>query len=149
MSDTTARNDKLQALRTQLASATTPAERVKTTLLLAEDLWLGDPGAARPLFEQAIAEAETAGDRKFGARAASMLSELLRRAGDLDASARYAEVVLETARTTGDQRIRASGLNLVGMIHQERGQHQRALECFEEFLLLSRETGLRRENAPR
>ena len=27
------------------------------------------------------------------------------------------------------------------MIHQERGQHQRALECFEEFLRLSRETG--------
>jgi DNA-binding NtrC family response regulator/tetratricopeptide (TPR) repeat protein len=70
-----------------------------------------------------------------------MLSELLRRAGDLDASARYAELVLEAARTTGDQRIRASGLNLLGMVHQGRGSYQQALECFGQCLDLSRETG--------
>ena len=90
MSDTTARNDKLQVLRAQMTTATTPVERVKATLLLAEELWFEDPTGATPLLGQVVAEAEEAGETRFGARAASMLSELRRRAGDLDASARYA-----------------------------------------------------------
>ena len=141
MSDTIDSSNKLQALRRQLASAATPAERVKATLLLAEELWLTAPTEAGPLLEQVVSGAEVAGETKVGARAASMLSELLRRAGDLDASARYAELVLEAARSTGDQRIRVSGLNLVGMALQERGSYQQALECFEQCLKLSRETG--------
>ena len=141
MSDTTGPSDKLQALRAQVAAAMTPAERVKATLLLAEELWLSDPAAATPLLEQVAAEAVEAGVTNSGLRATSMLSELLRRAGDLDGSARYAELVLKDADATGDQRGRATGLNLVGMIHQERGEFQQALECFDEFLRLSRETG--------
>jgi len=141
MSYTDGTPDKLQVLRSRVASATTPAGRVKATLFLAEELWLSEPAAATPLLEQVVTEAEKVGETKDGARAASMLSELLRRAGDLDASARHAEAVIETAHITGDQRIRASGLNLVGMIHQERGELRRALECFEECLKLSRETG--------
>ena len=141
MSDTASPSAKLEALRQQLAAAATPSERVKATLLLAEELWLTAPAEARPLLEQAVSGAEAAGETKDGARAASMLSELLRRAGDLNGSTRYAEVVLAAARTTGDQRIRAGGLNLVGMVHQERGAYQQALECFEQCLRLSRETG--------
>jgi DNA-binding NtrC family response regulator/tetratricopeptide (TPR) repeat protein len=133
--------DKLQAPRTQVASATTPAERVKATLQLADELWLSDPAAATPLLEQVVTEAEKVGERKDGTRAASMLSELLRRAGNLEGSTRYAELVLKAADVTGDRRIRVSGLNLVGMVLQERGVHERALECFEECLKLSRETG--------
>ena len=140
MSDTTGPRDKLQALRDGVTSAATPAERVKATLLLAEELWLSDPVAAGPLLEQVVAESERTGQTADGARAASILGELRRRAGDLDASARYAELVLKAAVTTGDRRIRAGGLNLVGMVHQERGELRRALECFEEFLQLSRET---------
>jgi transcriptional regulator with GAF, ATPase, and Fis domain/Tfp pilus assembly protein PilF len=141
MSDAITPPDKLEQLRARVDSATTPAGRVKATLFLAEELWLSEPAAATPLLEQVVTEAEKVGETKDGARAASMLSELLRRAGDLDASARHAEAVIETAHITGDQRIRASGLNLVGMIHQERGELRRALECFEECLKLSRETG--------
>ena len=141
MSDTTDPGDKLQALREQVTAAKTPAERVRATLLLAEDLWLSDPVAATPLLEQVVAEADAAGLPKSGLRAASMLSELLRRAGDLDGSARYAELLLKDADATGDRRGRGCALNLVGMIHQERGEFRQALECFDEFLMLSRETG--------
>ncbi|HTW92347.1 MAG TPA: sigma 54-interacting transcriptional regulator [bacterium] len=141
MSGATDSPDRLQALRAQVETATTPAERVKATLSLAEDLWLRDAAAAIPLLEQVAAEAEEAGEVKCGVRAASMLSELFRRAGDLDGSMRQADLVLSAADAIGDRRIRASGLNLVGMIHQERGELQRALECFDEFLQVSRETG--------
>jgi DNA-binding NtrC family response regulator/tetratricopeptide (TPR) repeat protein len=133
--------DRLQVLRTQLAAAATPSEHVKAALLLAEDLWLSDPSAADSLFEQVISEAGAAGEMKFGARAASMLSELRRRAGDLDGSVRYAELVLKAADVTSDARIRASGLNLMGMVHQERGLYQQALADFEQCLNISRETG--------
>ena len=64
------------------------------------------------------------------------LSELLRRSGDLDGSARYAEVVLKDAQVTGDRRARACWCNLVGLIHQERGELERSIEYFEEFLKL-------------
>ena len=141
MSSSTDEADKSQVLRVQLAEAATPAERVKATLLLAEELWLSDPASVSPLLEQVVAEAEAAGETKSGARAASMLSELRRRGGDLDGSVRYAELVLKTANTTGDARIRVSGLNLVGMIHQERGELRRALECFGQCLKFSREAG--------
>jgi transcriptional regulator with GAF, ATPase, and Fis domain/tetratricopeptide (TPR) repeat protein len=141
MIDTTGPRDNLQALRAQVIVATSPAERVKATLLLAEKLWLTVPAEAEPLLEQVVSSAEAAGETKTRARAASMLSELSRRAGDVEAGARYAEVVLEAARTTGDQRIRVSGFNLIGMVHQERGELHRAQECFEECLQLSRETG--------
>jgi tetratricopeptide (TPR) repeat protein len=141
MSDTSATSDNLQVLRTQLAGATTPAERVKATLALAEEVWLSDPTAATPLLERVVTEADEAGKTESGLKAASMLSELFRRAGDLDASARYAGLLLNAAHATGDWRDRACGLNLTGLIHQERGELDRALESFEEFLQLSREAG--------
>jgi two-component system response regulator HydG len=141
MRDTGRARDKPHVLRAQLAETVTPTERIKAALLLAEEIWLSDTAAAEPLLEQVVAASEKTGLIADGARAASMLSELLRRAGDRNASARYADMVLKAADATGDRRIRAGGLNLVGLIHQERGEHQRAIECFEEFLKISRETG--------
>jgi len=142
MSGTTDAPDKLQALRAQLAAATTPAERVEATLKLAEELWLKDPVTVRPLLEQVVAEADAAGRPSDRGRAAYMLGELARRAGDLDGAARHAETVLKVADATGDRRIRASGLNLVGIMHEERREHQSALECFEEYLEISGKSGL-------
>jgi DNA-binding NtrC family response regulator/tetratricopeptide (TPR) repeat protein len=141
MIDTSSPTDKLQALRDRLASAATPAERVKATLALAEELWLSDAAGARPLLEQVVAEADAAGvtDSRFGA--AAILSELLRRAGDYDGGTRYAEMILNAGVASGDRRNHAIGLNLVGLIHQERGDLRRALACFEESLRLSREAG--------
>jgi hypothetical protein len=49
-----------------LASATTPSERVKATLLLAEELWLAAPAEARPLLEQVVSGADAAGETKDG-----------------------------------------------------------------------------------
>jgi len=141
MSENDSRPDRLQALRARAESAATRADRVKTELLLAEELWLKDPASAKPLLTQAFADAGATGATTDWLRAASMLSELLRRSGDLDGSARHAELILRIAKTTGDKRTRATGLNLVGMIHQERGELQRALECFEEFLQASRDSG--------
>ena len=133
--------DKLQQLRARVDAAATPAERVEATLLLAEQLWLSDPVAARPLLEQVLAEADAAGRPRNRGRAAYMLGELLRRAGDLDGALRYAETVFKVADATGDLRVRASGFNLVGIIHEQRGEPQPALECFEEYLRVSRQIG--------
>jgi DNA-binding NtrC family response regulator/tetratricopeptide (TPR) repeat protein len=141
MSDTDGTQDALQTLRECVALAATPAERVKAELQLADKLWLSDPTAATPLLEHVVAESGRTGQTADGGRAASILSEMLRRSGDLDASSRYAELVFKAADATGDRRVRASGLNLIGMIHQERGELQPALDRFEEFLRLSRETG--------
>jgi DNA-binding NtrC family response regulator/tetratricopeptide (TPR) repeat protein len=144
MSGATDSSDKLQALREGVAAAGTPAERVKATMRLVDELWLSDPAAARPLLEQLVVEAEAAGDRTKWGRAVTMLSELLRNAGDLEGSGRYAELALKDADATGDLQGRGCALNLVGMLHQERGEFEPALGCFEEFLRISREIGFRR-----
>jgi DNA-binding NtrC family response regulator/tetratricopeptide (TPR) repeat protein len=141
MSETPTSPDKLQALRDRIASASTPAERVEATLALAEEIWLSDPVTVRPLLEQVVTEAEAAGRIRDKGRAAYMLGELLRRAGDLDGAVRYAETVFKVAEATGDRRTRASGLNLVGIMHEERREHQSALECFEEYLEITRQIG--------
>ncbi|HTW90620.1 MAG TPA: sigma 54-interacting transcriptional regulator [bacterium] len=139
MSGTTDAPDKVRALRAQLAAATTPAERVEAALLLAEALWLSDPVEARPLLEQVLAEADAAARLKEKGRAAYMLGELLRRAGDLDGAARCAETVFQVADATADRRVRASGLNLLGIIHREHGELQSALDYFKQLLEASRE----------
>ncbi len=133
--------DKLQQLRERVDSAATPAERVKATLALAEELYLSDPAGAKPLLEQVVAEADGAGAAESRLGALAILSELLRWAGDYDGSARYAEMILKAGMDDGGRRNRAIGLNLVGLIHSERGELERALESFEESLRLSRETG--------
>jgi tetratricopeptide (TPR) repeat protein len=144
MSGTTEAHQKLEALRAELASAATPAERVKAGMLLVEEIWLSDPAATIPLLERVVIDAEAAGTAKPWGRAVTMLSELLRNAGDLEGSERYAELALRDANATGDRKTRACALNLIGMVHQERGEFQPALECFEEFLRTSREIGFRR-----
>jgi transcriptional regulator with GAF, ATPase, and Fis domain/tetratricopeptide (TPR) repeat protein len=141
MKDTDGTSDKLEQLRARVDSAATPAERVEATLLLAEAIWLSDPVAAKPLLEQVLAEADAAGRLKDKGRAAYMLGELLRRAGDLDEAARCAEMVFKVADATGDRRTRASALNLAGSMHGQRGEHQSAVECFEEYLEISRQIG--------
>jgi DNA-binding NtrC family response regulator/tetratricopeptide (TPR) repeat protein len=133
--------DKLQQLRARVDSAATPAERVEATLQLAEELWLSDPVAARPLLEQVLAEADAAGRPRDRGRAAYMLGELLRRAGDLDGATRFAETVFKVADATADRRMRASGLNLAGIIHRERNELQPALDCFNDLLQTSRQIG--------
>ena len=141
MSDAIIPPDKLQQLRARVNSAVTPAERVEATLLLAEQLWLSDPVAARPLLEQVVAEADATGRVKDKGRAAYMLGELLRRDGDLDGAARCAETVFKVADATVDRRARANGLNLLGIIHRERSEFQSALDCFKELLEISRQIG--------
>ena len=133
--------DKLQQLRARVDSAKTPAERVEATLLLAEELWLKDPVTVRPLLEQVVAEADAAGRPKARGRAAYMLGELSRRAGDLDGAMRCADTVFKVADATGDRRVRGYGLTLVGTMHDQRGEYQSALECFEEYLEISRQIG--------
>ncbi len=133
--------DKLKQLRERVDSAATPAERVQATLLLAEEIWLKDPATVKPLLEQIVAEADAAGRPCDRGRAAHMLGEMLRRAGDLDGAARYAEIVFKVADATGDRPSRAYGLSLAGTIHSERGDLQSALRCFQEYLEVVRQIG--------
>jgi DNA-binding NtrC family response regulator/tetratricopeptide (TPR) repeat protein len=139
MSNRPAFPDKLQVLRDRIASALTPAERVEAILCLAEQLWLSDPVAAKPLLEQVLAEADDAGRARDGGKAAYMLGELLRRDGDLDGAARCAEAVFKVADATADHQARANGLNLLGIIHRERSEFQAALDCFKRLLEVSRQ----------
>jgi DNA-binding NtrC family response regulator/tetratricopeptide (TPR) repeat protein len=142
MKDTDGTPDKLQELRARVDSAATPAERVEATFALANELWRSDPVTVRPLLEQVVAEADAAGRPIDGGRAAYMLGELSRRAGDLEGATRYAEIVFKVAEATGDRRIRAFGLNLVGCVHEQRGEFHAGLECFEEYLSIARQTGM-------
>jgi DNA-binding NtrC family response regulator/tetratricopeptide (TPR) repeat protein len=135
--------DKLQALRDGVASAATPAERVKAKKLLAEELWRSDPVAARPLLEQLIAEADAAGETKVWGKAMYMLSDLLLRAGDLDGCARHAELLLRSTDANGDLEARARALLLISCVHRQRGQFPRAIGSCEEVLRISREIGFR------
>jgi DNA-binding NtrC family response regulator/tetratricopeptide (TPR) repeat protein len=135
--------DKLQALRDRITSAATPSERLEAQMLLADELSLSDPVAAKPLLEQLIAEAGTAGETKAWADATNTLSDLLMRAGDLDGSARHAELLLRYAEATGDRAKHACALHYIGEVHLLRGEYQRALECHEEQLRISREIGFR------
>jgi DNA-binding NtrC family response regulator/tetratricopeptide (TPR) repeat protein len=141
MSGATDSPDKLQALRDRIASAATPAERVEATMELAEEIWLKEPVTVKPLLEQVVAEADAAGRPKDRGRAAHMLGEMLRRAGDLDGAARYAEIVFKVADATGDRPSRAYWLSLVGTIHSERGDLQSALRSFQEYLDVVRQIG--------
>ena len=141
MKDTDGTPDKLQQLRARVDSAATPAERVEAIMELAEEIWLQDPAAVRPLLEQVVAEADAAGRPVDRGRAAYMLGEMLRRAGDLDGAARYAEIVFKVADATGDRPSRAYGLSLAGTIHSERGDLQSALRCFQEYLEVVRQIG--------
>ncbi len=141
MSGATDSPDKLQALRDRIASASTPAERVEATMALAEVIWPRDPVTVRPLLEQVVAEADAAGRVSDKVRAAFLLGELLRRAGDLDGAARFVEVMFKVADATGDHRARAYGLNLCGCIHGDRGELQSSLECFEQYLEIARQIG--------
>jgi DNA-binding NtrC family response regulator/tetratricopeptide (TPR) repeat protein len=141
MKDTEGTPDKLKQLRASVDSAATPAERVEAALALAEATWLTDPVTSRPLLEQVLAEADAAGRLKDKGRAAYMLGELSRRAGDLEGATRYAEIVFKVVNATADRRVRADGLNLIGIIHRERSQFGPALDCFKEFLEISREIG--------
>jgi len=136
--------DKLQALRDGIASAATPAERVKAKLLLADELRLSDPAAARPLLEQLVAEADAAGEMEAWRDATHLLSDVLLRAGDIDGSERHAELLLRHAEVTGDRKTRVRALHRIGLVGWQRGELQRALECFEENLRVSREVGFRR-----
>ena len=136
--------DKLQALRDGIASAATPAERAKAQMLLANEIWLSDPTAAKPLLEQLIAEADAAGEKEAWSKAAYMLSYLLLNAGDLDGSARHAELLLRHAEATGDRQCRANALYRIGHVHRQRGELQRAIECYEECVRISREIGNRK-----
>jgi tetratricopeptide (TPR) repeat protein len=144
MKDTDGTPDKLQQLRARVNSAATPTERVKATMRLVKEVALTDPPAARPMLEQLAAEADAIRDRDVWGWCVSTLSDLLRRSGDLDGSMRYAELVVKHADAGGSREARACALNLVGLIHQERGEHGRAIECFEEFLRISREIGFGR-----
>ena len=141
MNDADGTPDKLQQLRARADSAATPAERVEATMELAEEIWLKDPATVRPLLEQIVAGADDAGRSCDGGRAAYMLGEMLRRAGDLDGAARYAEIVFKVADATGDRPSRAYWLSLVGTIHSERGDLQSALRSFQEYLEVTRQIG--------
>jgi tetratricopeptide (TPR) repeat protein len=93
----------------------------------------GDPGAARPLFDEAARLADDAGLDELHVDALHMVALVVGPEESL-AVGRHA---LDVARASSDPRARdwdASLLNNLGMTHADAGDHVAALVCFEEAL---------------
>lgn len=111
-----------------------PEARVRTDLERGRLLRsAGDPGAARPLFEEAARLALGAGLEELEVDALHMVALVLSPADRLAAH----QVALERARQATDRAARdwdASLLNNIGMEHADAGDHVAALAAFEEAL---------------
>ncbi|MDR7251790.1 tetratricopeptide (TPR) repeat protein [Nocardioides sp. BE266] len=93
----------------------------------------GDPGAARPLFEEAAAQARDTGLEELEVDALHMVALVVDPADQLAAH----EVALDRARSASDPVARdwdASLLNNIGMTHADAGDHAAALVAFEDAL---------------
>lgn len=127
------RYDEAHAVLDRLDPAD-PEARVRTDLERGRlQRSAGDPGAARPLFEEAARLALGAGLEELEVDALHMVALVLSPADRLAAH----QVALERARQATDRAARdwdASLLNNIGMEHADAGDHVSALAAFEEAL---------------
>ena len=122
-------------------SPTDPEARVRIALergrLLRSS---GDDTAARPHFEEAAAEARSAGLEELEVDALHMVALVVDPADRMAAH----EAALERARSASDPAARdwdASLLNNIGMAHADAGEHAAALVAFEDALEARRRIG--------
>ena len=118
-----------------------PEARVRTGLERGRLLRsAGDPGAARPLFEEAARLALGAGLEELEVDALHMVALVLSPADRLAAH----QVALERARRATDRAARdwdAPLLHNIGMEHADAGDHVAALAAFEEALVARERIG--------
>lgn len=104
----------------------------------------GDPGKARPLFEEAFALADSAGQPALAVDAAHMVA--IAAANDSASSDALAwnERALAMAESSSDPEARswrASLLNNLGWTHHDAGNDKKALDLFQRALAARREMG--------
>lgn len=100
----------------------------------------GDPGHARPFFEEAAVEARTAGLEELQVDALHMLALVSEPADQIA----IVEQALTVAASSSDPRARdwdASLLNNLGMTHADAGDFRQALVVFEEALAVRERIG--------
>jgi len=125
-------------------AAAGPDDPVRIELLLARGLvssYAGDADAARARYEEALALARRAGDKRDEAGALQYLAILHHRAGDYArATERYRES-LELARETGDVGSMATFHGNLGAVSFLSGDPARAREHYELAVRLARRVG--------
>ncbi|HMA32958.1 MAG TPA: AAA family ATPase, partial [Chloroflexia bacterium] len=92
-------------------------------------------GAAQPDLDAALELARTAQDRPAMARILTQLTRLQMRLGDHAAAARAATAALQHYQEIGDQRGEVEVLNLLGSVHGQAGETDRAVAILEEALV--------------
>lgn len=88
--------------------------------------WLGEHGAARSYFEQALAGHRLTGDRDGEARALARLGLVHERLGDYQAAAEHMRQALESYRAAGDRHGEGAQLLNLGALRRRLGDHEGA-----------------------
>jgi tetratricopeptide (TPR) repeat protein len=107
----------------------------------------GQPERAAELVSEALALAESAGDRRAQAQAHNMLGVLARHAGELDTALTELERSLALADELGDGAAQAAALNNLALARREGGELDTALELTERALGLCSAYGDRHREA--
>jgi tetratricopeptide (TPR) repeat protein len=105
----------------------------------------GDYAGARVQFEEAQAQAQSAGLRNLEAGALTGLGILRTQQSDQAEALRFLEQALRLYRETGDRKNEIHLLNYVNISIWQLGDYARAWVCFEQALRLAREIGARLE----
>ena len=107
----------------------------------------GEPERAGALAREALAHAETAGDRLAQAQAQNMLGVLARNDGELELARAELERSLAAARELGDDPAQAAALNNLALVRRDAGELPEALELTVEALGLCAAYGDRHREA--
>jgi len=104
----------------------------------------GDPGRARPLFEQAFTEADSAGQAALAVDAAHMVAIAAGNDSAASDALAWNERALAMAESSSDpeaRKWRASLLNNLGWTYHEAKDYPKALDLFERAVAARKETG--------
>jgi len=134
----------LQSLRQRLAEATADAERLAALIEYGKRTREAPPPEAEGYLTEAVELARKVGTPEDLARASVHASEFYRNKRDMRRSLDYASLVQQAADASGDPMHRGQYLYLVGRINEERGNYNRARECYEDCLAAWREAGNKR-----
>jgi predicted ATPase/class 3 adenylate cyclase/Tfp pilus assembly protein PilF len=119
------------------------AARARSTLAHALVV-CGRSGAARALYDSALAIARAVGDRRLEARVRALIGLLLESENRMDESRAENIAALQIARELGDRGLQCSTINGLGTMELAEGRYDEALAHFEQALALARELGDRR-----
>jgi two-component system NtrC family response regulator len=110
-------------------------------LELGRELRASDPAKAQRLLERVFRLTSSENHPAFHTRAATSLSSVHFACSEREQQQRYAEAALRAALAAGSRRGQAVAWATIGIVHVCRCDYERARDCCERSLSLSRETG--------